>query len=63
MINPDEPNTTREIKFTYITDENGDMSINITTEGFDENPEAVAFYISATIACMSEVENSEIISN
>lgn len=63
MINPAEPNTIREIKFTYVTDANGELSINISTDGFDENPEAVALYISATIACLSEIETSDTIIN
>lgn len=54
MINPSEPNTSRQIVLKYDTDENGEMSISIETEGFEDNPEAVAGFLSATIACFAD---------
>lgn len=54
MINPSEPNKKREITISYVTDENGEMSISLDTVGFEETPEAVASFLIATIACLSE---------
>jgi hypothetical protein len=62
MLNPTAPNTTREIRLTYVTDENGDMEIKVDSDGFEENPYAVAAFLSAAIACLSEIENPDTLS-
>jgi hypothetical protein len=49
MLKPDEPNVTRKINLTYITDDEGNMSIGIETENFGDDPEAVAFFLVATM--------------
>jgi predicted dinucleotide-utilizing enzyme len=49
MLKPDEPNVTRKIHLTYVTDEEGGMSIGIETENFGDDPEAVAFFLVATM--------------
>lgn len=54
MLNPSAPNTTRIIQFKYTTDDEGDMKISINTKGFEDDPEAVAAYLSATITCLSD---------
>jgi hypothetical protein len=40
-----------------VTDDNGDMEIKVDSEGFDEDPRAVSVFLSATIACLSEVDS------
>jgi predicted dinucleotide-utilizing enzyme len=57
MLNPSAPNVTRQIHLTYVTDDNGDMEIKVDSEGFDEDPRAVSVFLSATIACLSEVDS------
>jgi hypothetical protein len=54
MLNPAEPNTVREIKITYTTDNNGQMEISIDTDGFNEDPQSVGLFLSATMAVLSE---------
>lgn len=56
VINPSEPNKKREIKLSYETDENGEMSISLDATGFEETPEAIASYLAATIACLADPE-------
>lgn len=58
MLNPSTPNVTREIHLKYVTDENGDMEINIDSSGFEDDPSAVAVFLSATISCFSEIDSS-----
>jgi hypothetical protein len=53
MLNPAEPNKTREIKLTYTTDEAGDMEIDIDATGFEEDPQAVGLFLSATMKAIS----------
>ena len=53
MINPAEPNKVRKIELTYSTDDQGDMEINIDTIGFEEDPQAVALFLSATMSAIS----------
>lgn len=56
-FNPSEPNTTREIKFLYVTDENGDLSISIESEGFEGGEEWVALFIQKTVETIANLGN------
>lgn len=49
MFNPAEPNTRREIKLTYTTDENGELEIDIDSTGFEDDPRYVSLFILATL--------------
>ena len=52
MLNPAEPNTVREIKITYKTDDAGEMDIDIQAEGFEEQPGAVGDFLIATVKAL-----------
>lgn len=54
MLNPAEPNKVREIKLTYVTDDAGTMEIDIDASGFEDDPQAVGLFLSATIKALSE---------
>lgn len=54
MFDPSAPDTKREIRLTYVTDADGEMEISIDTEGFEEDPRAVALFLSATLAVLSD---------
>ena len=54
MLNPAEPNKVREIKLTYTTDEAGIMEIDIDASGFEDDPQTVGLFLSATIKALSE---------
>lgn len=49
MLNPAEPNSTREIRLIYVTDENGNMEITVDSIGFEKDPAAVPIFLSATL--------------
>jgi len=49
MLDPAEPNVTREIRLTYVTDENGDMEITVDSIGFEEDPSSVLIFLSRTL--------------
>jgi len=53
MLNPAEPNTTREIKLTYVTDEEGSMEISIDSLGFEDDPRLVPLFLAATIEAIA----------
>jgi hypothetical protein len=38
------------------------MEIKVDSDGFEENPYAVAAFLSAAIACLSEIENPDTLS-
>lgn len=49
MLNPAEPNVTREIRLLYVTDENGDMEITVESSGFEKDPASVPIFLTATL--------------
>lgn len=55
-FNPSEPNTTREIKFTYVTDENGTMSISVDTAGFEGGEDYVALFLNNTLELLAQIK-------
>lgn len=59
MLDPAEPNKTREIKLTYTTDAAGDMEIDIDASGFEDDPQAVGLFLSATMKAISSGSSNE----
>lgn len=53
MLNPAEPNTKRQITITYTTDDKGDMDIDISADGFEEDPQAVGVFLTATMQAIT----------
>ncbi len=49
MLNPAAPNRKRKIEITYITDDDGEMEIQLDAEGFEEDPRMVPLFLSATL--------------
>ena len=52
-FDPSAPNQDRTIRIRFVTDENGDMDIDFSTEGFEDHPEMVAAYLMAAVKTLS----------
>lgn len=48
-FDPSAPNQDRTISIRFTTDEQGDMTVQFSTEGFEDAPEAVPAYLGAAI--------------
>lgn len=48
-FNPSEPNQDKTITIHFTSDEEGNMTIEFSSEGFEDFPEAVPAYLGAAL--------------